>query len=159
MIKETKSLCPECLKVLDATLFEEDNTVYIKKECPEHGFFRDVYWSDYGQYERVKAFEYIGGGLENPRTETRLGCPYDCGVCPQHRSHTVLSIVDVTNRCNLRCPVCFATAGTTGYVYEPSKDQIKEMFVNLRSNRPVPVDALQFSGGEPTIREDLPELV
>ena len=159
VIKETKSLCPECLKVLDATLFEEDNTVYIKKECPEHGFFRDVYWSDYGQYERVKAFEYIGGGLENPRTETRLGCPYDCGICPQHKSHTVLSIIDVTNRCNLRCPVCFATAGTTGYVYEPSKDQIGEMFVNLRSNRPVPVDALQFSGGEPTIREDLPELV
>jgi uncharacterized radical SAM superfamily Fe-S cluster-containing enzyme len=70
----------------------------------------------------------------------------------------VLSIVDITNRCNLRCPVCFATAGTTGYVYEPSKEQIGEMFLNLRSNRPVRADALQFSGGEPTIREDLPEL-
>ncbi len=159
VLRETKSLCPECLKVLDATLFEEDNIVYIKKECPEHGFFRDVYWSDYEQYERVEAFEYVGNGIENPRTETRLDCPLDCGICPQHKSHTVLSIIDVTNRCNLRCPVCFATAGTTGYVYEPSKEQIKEMFVNLRDNKPVPADALQFSGGEPTIREDLPELV
>ncbi len=158
-IKQTKSICPECLKVLEATIFEEDNTVYIKKECPEHGFFQDVYWSDYEQYERVKAFEYIGDGVENPRTETKLDCPYDCGLCPQHKSHTVLSIIDVTNRCNLRCPVCFATAGTTGYVYEPSKEEIKSMFLNLRSNRPVPTDALQFSGGEPTIREDLPELV
>ncbi len=86
----------------------------------------------------------------------RLGCPYDCGICPKHKSQTVLAIIDVTNRCNLRCPVCFATAGTTGYVYEPTKEQIEAMLVNLRSNKPVPVDALQFSGGEPTIREDLP---
>jgi uncharacterized radical SAM superfamily Fe-S cluster-containing enzyme len=159
VIKTTQSLCPECLKVLDATIFEEDNTVYIKKECPEHGSFQDVYWSDYEQYKRAKTFEYIGNGIENPRTETKLGCPYDCGLCPQHKSHTVLSIIDVTNRCNLRCPVCFATAGTTGYVYEPSKEQVGEMLDNLRSNKPVPADALQFSGGEPTIREDLPELI
>ena len=159
IIKQTQSLCPECLKVLDATIFEEDNKVYIKKECPDHGSFQDVYWSDYEQYERVKAFEYIGSGIENPRTETKLGCPYDCGLCPKHKSHTVLSIIDVTNRCNLRCPVCFATAGTTGYVYEPSKEQIEAMLVNLRSNKPVHTDALQFSGGEPTIREDLPDLV
>jgi len=158
-IKQTKSICPECLRVLDATIFEEDNKVYIKKECPEHGFFQDLYWSDYEQYERVKAFEYVGDGLKNPRTETKLGCPFDCGICPQHKSHTVLAIMDITNRCNLRCPVCFATAGTTGYVYEPSKDEIRKMLVNLRSNEPVPADALQFSGGEPTIRKDLPELI
>jgi uncharacterized radical SAM superfamily Fe-S cluster-containing enzyme len=159
VIKATQSLCPECLKVLDATIFEENNIVYIKKECPEHGSFQEVYWSDYEQYERAKTFEYIGNGVENPRTETKLGCPYDCGLCPQHKSHTVLSIIDVTNRCNLRCPICFATAGTTGYVYEPSKEQVGEMLDNLRSNKPVPTDALQFSGGEPTIREDLPELI
>ncbi len=159
LIKQTRSLCPECLKVLEAVLFEDDNVVYIKKECSEHGLYQDVYWSDYGEYERVKAFEYTGNGVENPRTETKLDCPFDCGLCPKHKSHTVLSIIDVTNRCNLRCPVCFATAGTAGYVYEPSKEEIRSMFVNLRSNRPVPADALQFSGGEPTIREDLPELV
>jgi len=159
VIKQTKSLCPECLKVIDATIFEDDNTVYIKKECPEHGFFQDVYWSDYEQYERAKAFEYVGEGVENPRTETKLDCPYDCGLCPQHKSHTALAIIDVTNRCNLRCPICFATAGTTGYVYEPTKEEIRKMLINLRNNKPVPADALQFSGGEPTIREDLPELV
>jgi hypothetical protein len=158
-IKETRSICPECLKVLEATIFEEDGVVYIEKKCPEHGSFRDVYWSDYEQYMRVLGFEYVGNGLENPRTETKLGCPYDCGICPKHKSHTVLSIIDVTNRCNLRCPVCFATAGTTGYVYEPSKEEIRGMLVNLRSNLPVPATALQFSGGEPTIRKDLPELI
>ena len=158
-IKHTKSICPECLRVLDAIIFEENNVVYIKKECPEHGSFQDIYWSDYELYERAKNFEYIGSGLENPRTETKNGCPYDCGICPQHKSHTVLAIIDVTNRCNLRCPVCFATAGTTGYVYEPTKEEIREMLINLHENKPVPATALQFSGGEPTIRKDLPELI
>lgn len=158
-IKRTKSICPECLRVLDAVVFEESNIVYIKKECPEHGFFQDIYWSDYDLYERAKKFDYVGYGLENPRTTTKNGCPYDCGICPQHKSHTVLAIIDVTNRCNLRCPVCFATAGTTGYVYEPTLDEIKRMLINLRSNRPVPADALQLSGGEPTIRKDLPEII
>jgi len=158
-IKETKSICPECFKVLDATIFEEDNKVYIKKECPEHGKFQDVYWSDYEQYKRAEKFRYDGEGLRNPRTKTEQGCPLDCGICPQHKSHTVLAIIDVTNRCNLKCPVCFANAATAGYVYQPSKEEVREMMENLRSNDPVPATALQFSGGEPTIREDLFELI
>jgi uncharacterized radical SAM superfamily Fe-S cluster-containing enzyme len=158
-IKETKSICPECLKVLDATIFEEDGKVYIKKECPEHGSFRDVYWSDYVQYLRAEKFRYDGDGLRNPRTKTVNGCPYDCGICPEHKSHTALAIIDVTNRCNLKCPVCFANAAAAGYVYEPTREQIIGMLKNLRQNDPVPATALQFSGGEPTIRNDLFELI
>jgi uncharacterized radical SAM superfamily Fe-S cluster-containing enzyme len=159
VIKETKSLCPECLKVLDATILEEDNKVYIEKECPEHGKFREIYWSDYEQYQRAETLRCDGDGLSNPRTETKLGCPYDCGICPEHKSHTGLAIIDVTNRCNLKCPICFANAAAAGYVYEPSKEQIFEMIANLRKNEPVPPPALQFSGGEPTIRKDLFELI
>jgi hypothetical protein len=159
LIKETKSICPECLKVLDATIFEEDGKVYIKKECPEHGFFRDVYWSNYEQYLRAEKFRYDGDGLTNPRTKTVNGCPYDCGICPQHKSHTALAIIDVTNRCNLKCPVCFANAAAAGYVYEPTREEIRGMLENLRQNDPVPATALQFSGGEPTIRNDLFELI
>jgi len=158
-IEGTKSICPECKKVVDATVFEEDNKVYMKKECPEHGSFQDLYWSDYEQYKRAQKFGFVGSGIRNPRTMVKFGCPYDCGICPQHKSHTALAIIDITNRCNLRCPVCFATAGTTGYVYEPSKEEIRGMLINLKRNDPVPADALQFSGGEPTVREDLSELV
>jgi len=159
IIKETKSLCPECLKVLDATIFEEDCKVYMKKECSTHGFFQDVYWSDYEQYLRAEKFRYDGEGLNNPRTQTVKGCPYDCGICPQHKSHTALAIIDVTNRCNLKCPVCFANAAAAGYVYEPTKEEIRDMLENLRANNPVPATALQFSGGEPTIRNDFFELI
>jgi len=145
--------------VLDASIFEEKGVVYIKKECPQHGFFQDVYWSNYEQYLRAEKFRYDGEGLKNPRTKTVKDCPNDCGICPQHKSHTALAIIDVTNRCNLKCPVCFANAAAAGYVYEPTKEEIRCMLENLRKNDPVPATALQFSGGEPTIRNDLFELI
>jgi uncharacterized radical SAM superfamily Fe-S cluster-containing enzyme len=159
VIKETKSLCPECLQVLDANIYEEDNKVYITKECPDHGKVIELYWSDYEQYQRAETLRSEGTGLENPRTKTELGCPYDCGICPEHKSHTGLAIIDITNRCNLTCPVCFANAAAAGYVYEPTKEQIFEMLENLKQNKPVKPPALQFSGGEPTIRKDLFELI
>jgi hypothetical protein len=133
--------------------------VYIKKTCPEHGEYTELYWSDYEQYKRAEKFRKDGTGLNNPRTKTEKGCPNDCGICPQHKSHTVLAIIDVTNRCNLRCPVCFANAAASGIVYEPTQEEIRGMLENLRRNDPVPATALQFSGGEPTVRKDLPDLV
>jgi uncharacterized radical SAM superfamily Fe-S cluster-containing enzyme len=159
VIKNTKTICPDCLKVLDATIFEADGKVFIKKECSEHGQFQELYWSDYKQYLRAENFRSEGEGVENPRTKTQKGCPYDCGICPEHKSHTALAIIDVTNRCNLACPVCFANASAAGYVYEPTKEQVTGMLENLRANKPVAATALQFSGGEPTIRNDLFELV
>ena len=65
----TRSICPECLKALDATIYEEDGKVFIKKTCPEHGPFQELYWSDYDQYMRAEKFRYDGEGMENPRTE------------------------------------------------------------------------------------------
>ena len=158
-IKNTKTICPECLKVLEAEIFEDGGKVFIKKTCPEHGAFQELYWSDYEQYMRAEKFRYDGEGIGNPRTKTVNGCPYDCGICPEHKSHTALAIIDVTNRCNLKCPVCFANAAAAGYVYEPTREQVTGMLENLRATEPVPATALQFSGGEPTIRNDLFDLV
>lgn len=155
----TKSLCPECLKTIDATIYEEENKVYIAKECTEHGFFKDVYWSDINEYKRAQKYAVIGEGIDNPQTKTIHGHPLDCGICPKHKSHTSLAIIDVTNRCNMHCPICFANAAVTGYVYEPTKKQILKMLNNIKEIKPFSATALQFSGGEPTIREDLLELV
>ncbi|MEM3018389.1 MAG: radical SAM protein [Candidatus Bathyarchaeia archaeon] len=139
---------------------DDDNKVKISKACDIHGRFTDTYtFSNPELYEWAEKYRHEGRPLENPRTEVSRGCPFDCGICPNHKSHTVLAIIDVTNRCNLECPVCFANAATTGYIYEPSLNDIVKIMENLRSNRPVPPPALQFSGGEPTVREDLPLLV
>ncbi|MEA3324966.1 MAG: radical SAM protein [Euryarchaeota archaeon] len=92
-------------------------------------------------------------------TERDKGCPYDCGLCPEHKITTVLSLIDVTNRCNQKCPVCFANAAAAGYVYEPSAEQIRKMLEMLIREKPVRNGAIQFSGGEPTVRDDLPALI
>lgn len=153
---ETKSLCPECLSVVPAEVYEEGGKILIKKRCEEHGEFEDIYWADAALYKRFSAFESIGTGFATRATER--GCPYDCGLCPSHKTTTLLANIDVTNRCNQRCPTCFANAAATGRLYEPSQDEIWKMLEVLRSEVP-PCPAVQFAGGEPTVRSDFIEFV
>ena len=161
----TQSICPECflnedkVHVIDATLYEEDGKVMYKKTCEEHGEFVDVYWGDVEMFNKAQGWWYKTVGLDNPRTETVKGCPEDCGQCPEHKSHTALALLDVTNRCNLRCPICFAVAAEGGTVYEPEPEQVLEMMRNLRRNLPVPAPAIQFAGGEPTVSKHLPKYI
>jgi hypothetical protein len=159
VLKQTRSLCPECLERLDATIIERNGQVILTKDCPKHGHFEDTYWADYESYKRFDKYDRVGKGILNPRTKTVKGCPYDCGICPNHKSHTVLAIIDVTNACNLQCSICFAYAGKIGYLYKPTLEQISDMMDNLRANSPVPPPALQLSGGEPTVRPDFLEIV
>ena len=157
--KDTKSLCPECGKTLDAEVFSEDGKVFIKKTCDEHGEFINTYWGDEDLYKRAEKFIPSITSVENPSVEDMAGCPDNCGLCSKHETSTVLGLIDVTNRCNLRCPVCFANAAAAGYKYEPSQDEIRQMLKNLRDLKPHPCLAVQYAGGEPTVRKDIVELV
>ncbi|MEM2758473.1 MAG: radical SAM protein, partial [Candidatus Methanomethylicia archaeon] len=161
ILRRTQSLCPECLKVLDAEVYvDEDNIVKIRRTCSEHGFFNEVYtFSDPELYEWAEKYAHNPSGITKSFTQTVNGCPFDCGLCPNHKSATVLAIIDVTNRCNMRCPICFANAAASGMVYEPTLEQIRDMLIRLRSIGPVPPPALQLSGGEPTVRSDLIDIV
>ncbi len=159
LLKKTKSICPEDLRLLDAELWEVDGQVLMRKQCPDHGSFEDVYWSDYEQYVRAEKFRDDGTGLLEYR-ECQKGCPLDCGPCQKHRTRTTLLIIDLTNRCNLNCPICFAAAHAVDYVYEPSKEQLRDIIEYAQHvNRPNIVQGIQNSGGEPTVREDLLEIL
>lgn len=158
MEKKTKSLCPECLSVIDASVFEENGKIMIEKTCSDHGTFKDVYWSSAEQFRRFDRYRHDGTGVLNPNV-LNGNCPHSCGLCPSHKTTTILANIDVTNRCNQSCPVCFANAAISGYLYEPSVEQIREMMHKLRTEKPVPCPAVQFSGGEPTMREDIVRIV
>ena len=159
MIKKTISLCPICLKPLEAEVYEKDDAIWIKKECPEHGKFDNTYWNNAEIYHKVNEISPIHQNITNPQIDLDEGCPSNCGICNQHGASTVLGLIDVTNRCNLKCPICFANAATSGKLFEPSFEEIRQMLRNLREEKPVATPAIQYAGGEPTVRKDLPELI
>lgn len=131
----------------------------MKKTCPEHGEFKDIYWADIKSYVRFDKFLLTDKGFNTPVKESKDGCPSDCGTCSHHHSATYMLIMDVTNRCNMKCPVCFAKVNEGGHIFEPTLDEIRFMLENAKKVNPAPVTTIQFSGGEPTVREDLPEIL
>ncbi len=161
-LKRTKSICPKCYAILDAQIFKENNQVWIEKTCKEHGTFKEIYWSDYDYYRRAELYRVDGSGVSNPKIKTdpdKIICPKNCGLCKLHKSHTLLGNIFLTNRCELNCWYCFAHAKRQGYVYEPTFEQVKFMLKTLRNNQPVPAYAVQFTGGEPTLRSDLVKII
>lgn len=158
---ETLSICPDCLinggrlRVIDASIFERDGVVMMSKKCSKHGEYEETIWSDADLYRRIMGKWYWPIGISNPGTERVNGCPSDCGLCPDHISHTALALIDVTSRCNLTCPVCFASSKASGSFYEPTKEQVLKMLRGFRENQPVPCPGVQFTGGEPTLNDNL----
>ena len=150
------SICPKCLKPISGRIFQKGNRIFIEKTCNIHGQFNELYWSDAEVFKKFNRFLCDGSGANNSEG-VKSGCPFDCGLCTNHKTATLLANIDVTNRCNMECPICFADAG--GRVYEPTIDQIELMLNNLRHQKPVPCPAIQFSGGEPTVRDDLPQII
>jgi 7,8-dihydro-6-hydroxymethylpterin dimethyltransferase len=149
--KETRSICPVCYSTINAHVYEENGKIFIEKDCEKHGHFKDIYWSDASLFKRQLRYSVEGDPIDNPNTKSTDNCPRDCGLCEEHKTHTMLANIDLTNRCNLHCPICFANADSAGYVFEPTLEQVRETLQMLRDQRPNPVWAVQFSGGEPTV--------
>lgn len=150
--RKTDSLCPECLDVIKASLFEEDGKVIMEKRCERHGTFRDIIFSHAELYKKIEKWSfYEGTGIMNPMVLDAEQCPKSCGLCQMHYSTPVLTNIDLTNRCNLKCPFCFANANVADYVYEPSLDVIRKMLEKAVNVRPRREQAVQFSGGEPSL--------
>ncbi len=145
---KTKSVCPICLRTIAAEkAVAGDGFIHLIKTCPEHGFFDTLIWE-------AGVLDYLkwGGAVPGPQPEDN--CPNDCGLCARHESEGCCVLLELTKRCNLRCPVCFASAGGSG---DLSLGEIAGLYDMLMS-RGGPYN-IQLSGGEPTMRDDLPEIV
>lgn len=153
---DTESLCPVCLARIPARRQREGNDLFLVKQCPEHGGFRTPIWRgspDPTTWARPKevvraASPHDGGGH---------GCPFDCGICPEHRQQSCTVLIEITSRCNLACPFCFADSGTTA-APDPSLEELAGRFRNALK-KSGPHNIVQLSGGEPTVRHDLAEII
>jgi len=159
-LEKTKSVCPSCyqnglIRKIDASIIEEDGKVWIIKECEKHGKFKDIYFNDSKIYKKWMKFKVDGKASPDVKTKV-LDFP---ALYDTHKSQSVLTNLLVTNRCDLRCSYCFMNAGASGVVYEPTLEQIKTLMIQARNERPMGSKAIQITGGEPTIRDDLFDII
>src|SRR5713226_2430471 len=150
-IELTRSICPECHIVLDAQIHVRAGRVYMRKRCPAHGWFEGIISSDAEMYLAAARFNRPGQIPLRFATEIRDGCPNDCGLCPDHQQHTCIGIIEVTQKCNLRCPTCFTDSPSGGTLSLEQVEDILDNFVKSERNPEV----VQFSGGEPSIHPDI----
>jgi 7,8-dihydro-6-hydroxymethylpterin dimethyltransferase len=151
----TESVCPVCLATIPAERCVEGDTVYLKKTCPEHGTTSTPIWRGLDSYLLWGKAPRIFSTPPVCATEVKRGCPHDCGLCPDHRQQSCCVLLEVTSRCDLACPVCYASAGRHGA--DASFEEIGGWLDTLaQAGGRVHI---QLSGGEPTVRDDLPEIV
>ncbi len=154
---QTTSLCETCHALVPAKIIVEDNAVYYLKRCREHGVQRTLVSSDAAYYRLCQDYLKPGDRPLTAQTATNYGCPYDCGLCPDHEQHSCLALLDVNDECNLTCPVCFADSSPRRKAHK-SLDEIARMLDALVESEGEP-DLLQISGGEPTLHPDILDII
>lgn len=153
----TLSLCQHCLKRIDAKIVFENNHVYLLKNCPEHGRSSELIADDAEYYKRIRNYNKPSEVPYRFNTETHFGCPYDCGLCPDHEQHSCLTVVEITDRCNLTCPTCYAMS-SPNHGRHRSVEEVKAMLDLIVANEKEP-DVVQISGGEPTLHPHFFEIL
>jgi hypothetical protein len=147
------SICSTCYRRVDGKIVFEDGKVWMLKRCPQHGHERVLMADDVEYYRRAR--EVFIKTPEQPmvyNTPVKWGCPYDCGLCPDHEQHSCVTLLEICDACNLTCPVCFANSGQHRKEYR-SLEQIEAMLDCIVRNEKEP-DIVQVSGGEPTLHPD-----
>ena len=155
---QTTSVCATCLMRVEAKIVIQDERVWMEKWCPQHGRERVMIAHDVAYWRSAReSYLKVGEMPERFQTGMRWGCPYDCGLCPDHQQHACVCVVEITDHCNLHCPVCFADSGPHRPGFR-TLDEVAAMFdaIVRAEGRP---DVVQISGGEPTLHPQLAEIL
>ncbi|MFC4377350.1 radical SAM protein [Nocardia halotolerans] len=157
-LEYTKSICPVCKVVVDAQVNIREGKVFLRKHCREHGRFEALVYSDAEAYVDSARFNKPGTLPLTTQTEVRDGCPSDCGLCPEHKQHACLGLIEVNTNCNLDCPICFADSGHQPDSYSITVEQCQTMLDAFVAAEGEP-EVVMFSGGEPTIHKNILDFV
>lgn len=152
-VKSTTSVCPVCLQRLEAEYVVSDDLVLLQKTCTEHGRFATKTWQNaehFRQWQRPK----IHNARPHAVKTADKSCPFDCGLCQNHKQRSCTVLLELTQRCNMRCAVCFAHGAAD---FEPDLATLEQWYRTAKKSNPGV--NIQLSGGEPTMRNDLPEII
>ncbi|HEX2953154.1 MAG TPA: radical SAM protein [Bacillota bacterium] len=153
--ESTMSLCPDCLRPLSAKVVIRDKMVLLLKNCPEHGDMEELLEEDALYYLKRREYDKPGTASKT-QTDRSQGCPFDCGLCPEHDQHTCIGLIEVTNRCGLGCPVCFADSGPGGFLDLESIGKMMDFYQDAEHGQ---AEILQISGGEPTEHPEILQIL
>ncbi len=153
----TQSLCSKCLNLIQAKVVFQESNVYLLKYCPKHGKEKVLISTDIEYYKRCRDYIKPGDTPLKFDMPVKYGCPYDCGLCVDHEQHSCVSIVEITDRCNLTCQTCYAGSSPT-YGRHRTLDEVKAMLDSVVEHEGKP-DIVQISGGEPTIHPNFFEIL
>jgi uncharacterized radical SAM superfamily Fe-S cluster-containing enzyme len=127
------------------------------KNCTEHGFQKVLIATDIEYYKNIRNYNKASETPLKFNTKTHYGCPYDCGLCQDHEQHSCLTVVEITDRCNLTCPTCYAMS-SPHYGRHRTVEEVERMLDIIVENEGSP-DVVQISGGEPTIHPHFFEIL
>lgn len=148
----TNSICAQCFRKLEAKIIFQNDRVYMLKTCPDHGKEKVLISTDIPYYKKTRDFNKPGDMPRKFGMKVERGCPYDCGLCSDHEQHSCVSIVELTDRCNLTCPTCYASSSPS-HGRHRSLEEIETMLDIVVASEGEP-DVVQLSGGEPTLHPD-----
>ncbi len=149
----TQSICTTCLRRVDAKIVFENDQVFMLKNCPKHGFEKVLIATDVEYYKNIRNYNKPSEMPLCFNSTAKYGCPYDCGLCADHEQHSCLTVVEITDRCNLQCPTCYAMS-SPHYGRHRTVEEVERMLDIIVANEGTP-DVVQISGGEPTVHPDL----
>lgn len=151
----SRAVCPSCHELVDAARVRRDGKILLRKRCPDHGTSEALICDDADWYAAALRVSSEGRRPLRFATEQRDGCPQDCGLCPDHEQHTCLPIIEITDRCDLDCPICLVRDAGHGHMSVRDFGRIIQGLVDTEGQ----VDIVNLSGGEPTLHPDLDALL
>lgn len=148
----TVSICSKCLRRVDAKIVFENENVFMLKSCSRHGFEKVLIATDVEYYKNIRNYNKPSETPLHFNTKTQYGCPYDCGLCQDHEQHSCLTVIEITDRCNLQCPTCYAMS-SPHYGRHRTIEEVDKMLDIIVASEGT-ADVVQISGGEPTVHPD-----
>ncbi|MGE5473364.1 MAG: radical SAM protein [Ignavibacteriales bacterium] len=149
------SLCPVCLNKIDAKIIIKDNSVFLKKYCPGHGEQIELFEEDVEYFLKKRHYDKPGTSCKT-QTEVDKGCPFDCGLCPNHDQHTCIGLIEITNNCDLNCRICYSNAGNGEFLNLAQIEKMMDLYQDSEFNT---AEILQISGGEPTTHSEIIKII